>query len=121
MTAGRLVSTIVWICLSTLVVAPVTAWAALALWFRLPAPEWAKAAAAGVFVILALGALLALFTRSRWVALLAFALAFGGVVIWWGSIEPPADGSGARHHFDPMSPVRPSRCLSAPAVLARRP
>src|SRR5271166_428284 len=50
------------------------------------------AAGAGIFVILALGAVLALFTRSRWVALLAFALAFGGVVIWWGSIEPPADG-----------------------------
>jgi len=92
MTAGRLVSTTVWICLSVLVIAPVTAWAALALWFRLPAPEWAKAAAAGVFVILALGAVLALFTRSRWVALLAFALAFGGVVTWWVTIEPQADG-----------------------------
>ncbi len=92
MTALRLASTIVWICLSALVIAPVTAWATSALWFRLPAPEWAKAAAAGVFVILALGAVLALFTRKRWVALAAFALAFGAVVIWWGSIEPPADG-----------------------------
>ncbi len=92
MTARRLASTIVLICLSALVVAPVTAWAALALWFRLPAPEWAKAAAAGIFVILAIGAVLALFTRSRWVALWAFALAFGAVVIWWRSIEPPADG-----------------------------
>src|SRR5208282_3633384 len=92
MTVGRLASTIVWICLSALVIAPLAAWATLALWFRLPAPEWAKAAAAGVFVILALGVVLALFTRRRWVALSAFALAFGAVVIWWGSIEPPADG-----------------------------
>ena len=92
MTSGRLASRIIWICLSALVLASVTAWAALALWFRFPGPEWAKAAAAGIFVILALGALLALLTRSRWVALLVFALAFGGVVIWWGSIEPPADG-----------------------------
>jgi len=95
MTAGRLVSTIVWICLSTLVVAPVTAWAALALWFRLPAPEWAKAATAGVLVMIALATVWALFTRRRWVALWVFALVFGAVVVWWGSIEPPADGDWA--------------------------
>jgi hypothetical protein len=95
MTAGRLASTIVWICLSALVIAPLTAWAALALWFRLPAPEWAKAAAAGVLVILAFATVLALFTRRRWVALWVFALVFGGIVVWWGSIEPPADGDWA--------------------------
>jgi hypothetical protein len=95
MTAGRLASTIVWICLSALVIAPSTAWAALALWFRLPAPEWAKAAAAGVFVILAFATVLALFTRRRWVALWVFALVFGGIVVWWGSIKPPADGDWA--------------------------
>ncbi len=95
MTAGRLASTIGWICLSALVVAPVTAWAALALWFRLPAPEWARAAAAGAFVIIALAAVRALFTRRRWVGLLVFALAFGVVVVWWGTIEPPADGDWA--------------------------
>ena len=95
MTAGRLASTIGWISLSALVVAPLTAWAALALWFRLPAPEWARAAAAGVFVIIALATVRALFTRIRWVGLLVFALAFGGVVVWWGTIEPPADGDWA--------------------------
>jgi hypothetical protein len=95
MTAGRLASTIVWICLSALVIAPLTAWAALALWFRLPAPEWAKAAAAGVLVILAFATVLALFTRRRWVALWVFALVFGGIVVWWGSIKPPADGDWA--------------------------
>jgi hypothetical protein len=95
MTAGRLASTIVWICLSALVIAPLTAWAALALWFRLPAPEWAKAGAAGVLVILAFATVLALFTRRRWVALWVFALVFGGIVVWWGSIKPPADGDWA--------------------------
>ncbi|MBV8106677.1 MAG: DUF4105 domain-containing protein [Hyphomicrobiales bacterium] len=95
MTAGRLASTIVWIYLSALVTAPLTAWAAMALWFRLPAPEWTRAAAAGVFVIVALATVWALFTRRRWVALSVFALVFGAVVVWWGSLEPPADGDWA--------------------------
>ena len=95
MTAGRLASTIGWICLSALVIAPLTVWAAMALWFRLPAPEWARAAAAGVFVILGLATVLALFRRDRWVALSVYALAFAGVVVWWGTIQPPAGGDWA--------------------------
>jgi hypothetical protein len=94
MTAGRLASTIVWICLSALVIA-LTAWAALALWFRLPGPEWARAAAAGVFVIIGIATVLALCRRGRWVGLLVYALAFGGVVVWWGTIAPPANGDWA--------------------------
>jgi hypothetical protein len=31
---------------SVLLIAPIAAWAAMALWFRLPAPEWAKIGAA---------------------------------------------------------------------------
>ena len=95
MTAGRLASTIGLICLSVLVIAPLTAWAAMALWFRLPAPEWARAAAAGAFVIFGLATVLAPLRRRRWIALWVYALAFGGVVLWWGSIEPPADGDWA--------------------------
>ena len=95
MTAGRLASTIGWICLSTLVIAPLTVWAAMALWFRLPAPEWARAAAAGVFVILGLATVLAPLRRRRWVALSVYALAFAGVVVWWGTIQPPAGGDWA--------------------------
>ncbi len=33
-------------CVSVLLIAPIAAWAAMALWFRLPAPEWAKIGAA---------------------------------------------------------------------------
>jgi hypothetical protein len=95
MTAGRLGSTIVSICLSALVIAPLTAWAAMALWFRLPAPEWARAAAAGVFVIIGIATVLTLFRRGRWVALGVYVLAFGAVVVWWGTIEPPAGGDWA--------------------------
>jgi hypothetical protein len=95
MTAGRLASTIVSICLSALIIAPLTAWAAMALWFRLPASEWARAAAAGVFVIIGIATVLILFRRGRWVGLLVYALAFGGVVVWWGTIQPPADDDWA--------------------------
>jgi Domain of unknown function (DUF4105) len=95
MTAGRLASTIAWICLSALVIAPLSAWAAMALWFRLPAPEWARAAAAGVFVIIGIATVLTLFRRGRWVALGVYVLAFGAVVVWWGTIEPPAHGDWA--------------------------
>src|SRR5208283_2976464 len=92
MTAGRLASTIVWICLSALVLAPLAAWAAMALWFRLPAPEWAKVVAVGAFAAISVATVAAVFTRRRWAALLVFGLALGGVVSWWNTIHPPADG-----------------------------
>jgi Domain of unknown function (DUF4105) len=84
-----------WGCVSILLIAPLAAWAAMALWFRLPAPEWAKAAAAGAFALIAVATVASVFTRRRWAALLVFALAFGGVVIWWNTVQPPADGDWA--------------------------
>ena len=91
----RIASATVWGCVSVLLIAPLAAWAAMALWFRLPAPEWAKAAAAGAFSLIAIATVAAVFTRRRWAALLAFAFAFGGVVIWWNTVKPPADGDWA--------------------------
>jgi hypothetical protein len=67
----------------------------MALWFRLPAPEGAKVAAAGAFALIAIATVTAVFTRRRWAALLVFGLAFGGVVIWWNTVQPPADGDWA--------------------------
>jgi hypothetical protein len=91
----RIASAIVWTCVSVLLIAPLGAWAAMALWFRLPAPEWAKTAAAGAFALIATATAAAVFTRRRWAALLVFGLAFGGVVTWWNTIQPPADGDWA--------------------------
>ena len=67
------------ILVAILVVAPLTAWSALALWFRLPAPEALRGAAAIVFAILGLATIVALFMRrSRsLIALAVFAVAFG--------------------------------------------
>ena len=79
------------------VIAPLTAWSALALWFRLPAPEALRGAAAIVFALLGLATIAALFMRrSRsLLALAVFAVAFGGLLAWWSTITPPLDGDWA--------------------------
>jgi hypothetical protein len=91
----RIAGAALWGCVSLLLIAPLAAWVSTALWFRLPAPEWAKVVASGAFVLFALATVAAVFTRRRWAALLVFALAFCGVAIWWNTIEPPADGDWA--------------------------
>ena len=89
--AGALLRVLV----SALVIVPLTAWSALALWFRLPAPEVLRAAAAIVFAILGLAAIAALFTRRSLIGLVVFAAAFGGLLVWWSTIKPPLDGDWA--------------------------
>ena len=91
----RIASAILWLLTSLLVVVPVSAWSAMALWFRFPGPEWARAVAAGLFVVLGLGTATALFTQRRATAAVAFALAFAALIVWWSTIRPPADGDWA--------------------------
>ena len=76
-------------------VALVTSWSAMALWFRIPAPEWVRAGVAGAFAILGLTTVVALFTRTRWRAIVAFVTAFAAVLVWWNTITPPLDGDWA--------------------------
>jgi hypothetical protein len=92
----RIASAIVWLLISLLIVVPVSAWSAMALWFRFPGPDWARAAAAGLFVVFGLGTAIALFGRRRAMAAAAFALAFAALIVWWSTIRPPADGDWAR-------------------------
>lgn len=80
---------------SALVVAPISAWSALALWFRLPAPEVLRATAAVLFAVLGLATIAALFMRRGLIALIVFAIAFGGLLAWWSTIKPPLDGDWA--------------------------
>ena len=91
----RIASAILWLLTTLLVVVPVSAWSAMALWFRFPGPEWARAVAAGLFVVLGLGTATALFTQRRATAAVAFALAFAALIVWWSTIRPPADGDWA--------------------------
>ncbi len=77
------------------VIAPISAWSALALWFRLPAPEPLRAAAAFVFALLGLATIVALLRRRSRLALVVFALAFVSLLAWWSTIKPPLEGDWA--------------------------
>ncbi|PSH54979.1 hypothetical protein CU102_28305, partial [Phyllobacterium brassicacearum] len=68
------------------VIALVTAWAVLALWYRLPLPEFARGGAGGFLVLLGLATIVALFTRMRIPAVAVFLAVFGAILIWWNTI-----------------------------------
>ena len=93
----RAAGTLLRVLVSALVIAPLSAWSALALWFRLPWPEGFRAAAAIVFAVVGLATIVALFMRrSRSLtAIVVFAIAFGGLLAWWSTIRPPLDGDWA--------------------------
>ncbi len=95
MKTGRIASTIGAVAVAALVIAPVGAWVAAALWFRAPGPEWMRAAACGLAVLGVLATMVALFTPWRWRALPLFGLAFAGTAFWWSTISPPASGDWA--------------------------
>lgn len=86
--AGRLFVAVV-------ALAPAGAWSALALWFRAPAPEWARLLLAAAVASLALGAAFHLLLRKRWRPLVFFGAAFLGVVVWWSTIAPPSSANFA--------------------------
>jgi drug/metabolite transporter superfamily protein YnfA len=65
------------------------AWGTLALWYRLPAPEWVRIAAAAVFAVFSLWAVLRQFRPARLRALATFGVVFAALLVWWTSIEPP--------------------------------
>ncbi len=92
MAARRVLSAILRILVAVAVVAPIGLWSALALYFRLPAPEAVRAVGACLAAAVALATIVALFSRFRWRALGLFALAFAGVLVWWSTILPPRDG-----------------------------
>lgn len=81
---GLIVSAIVLV----VAIALTTAWAAMALWYRLPVPEISRGLAAGLFALLGIAAAIALFTPWRLHALALFVLGFAAVLIWWNTIVP---------------------------------
>jgi hypothetical protein len=91
----RAVAGLLRVLVSALIILPVSAWSALALWFRLPAPEGLRALAAGLFAVLGLATIAALFLRRSLIALTVFALVFAGLLVWWSTITPPLDGDWA--------------------------
>jgi hypothetical protein len=92
---ARFASAVLSIVMSLLIVLPLAAWGTAALWFRFPAPEWGRAIAAGLFLLIGLGTIVSLFRPRRWRALAVFAVAFAALLVWWSTIRPPADGDWA--------------------------
>lgn len=75
-----------------LAVIATSAWGSLALWYRLPTHDEIRTIVAGVFGVLGAVTAIAIFTAYRFHALVVFALAFGAILAWWGTILPPAEG-----------------------------
>jgi len=88
---GRLVARI------TLVpaVALAAIWCALALWYRLPAPEGLRVVAALLFACLGIVTIVALFGRRRLAALAVFVAAVAATAAWWSTIRPPESADWA--------------------------
>ncbi|MFK8034521.1 MAG: DUF4105 domain-containing protein [Hyphomicrobiales bacterium] len=76
-----------------LVIAAAAAWGFFALWYRGPAPEGFKFALCAAFALIGLVAVLQQFGKRRNFWVLAFAMTFGSLLIWWTSLEPPKDGN----------------------------
>ncbi len=79
--------------LLALVIAFLTTWAALALWYRLPASDGIRVCSAILSGLLGCIVIVSLFTPSRRRGIVAFVLAFGAVSLWWSTIQPPTDGN----------------------------
>ena len=64
-------------------------WAALALWYTLPVPEWVRNALGLVLLVLGAGGLLtAAIQRRPLIPLAPFAIAFAATLVWWSTINP---------------------------------
>jgi hypothetical protein len=92
----RLLVRILFAVAALLAIAIATAWAALAMWYRLPMPELARIAAGCLFILLGLATIIALFTRLRIQAFVVFLVAFAAILIWWSAIRPPENADWAR-------------------------
>jgi Domain of unknown function (DUF4105) len=74
-----------------------TLWAALALWYRLPAPPWLRGTAAALFVLAGLATTTTVGLFGRWwvSATCAFLVVLAIVIGWWMTILPAADADWA--------------------------
>jgi hypothetical protein len=81
--------------LLSLAVAILTAWAGLAMWYRLPAPELWRAVACALFILFGIATVIALFTRFRSRAFVLFVAVFAAVLVWWSTIKPLAQADWA--------------------------
>lgn len=79
----------------TLAIALATAWAALALWYRLPVSETARPVASALVAVAGLMTIGCLFSRWRYRAVAVFIALFCIMLFWWSTIVPPANADFA--------------------------
>jgi Domain of unknown function (DUF4105) len=77
--------------LATLLVGSSAIWGALALWYQAPGGQILKTLCMFLWAAFSLTILIALWQGRTAVGLLAFALAFSALLIWWQRIEPTND------------------------------
>jgi Domain of unknown function (DUF4105) len=77
--------------LATLLVGSSAIWGALALWYQAPGGQALKTLCMLLWAAFSLTILVALWQGRTAIGLLAFALAFSALLIWWQRIEPTND------------------------------
>ncbi|HLN49286.1 MAG TPA: DUF4105 domain-containing protein [Steroidobacteraceae bacterium] len=77
--------------LATLVIAGCTCWGALALWYQAPGGPALKISFLALWAAVGLACAVALWMRRVRLGLLGFALAFGGLIVWWHGLAPSND------------------------------
>jgi hypothetical protein len=73
---------------ASLIVGCSAAWGAFALWYQAPGGPASKTSSVLLWTALSLGVLIALWQGPAAAAFLAFAAAFGALLIWWRRIAP---------------------------------
>jgi hypothetical protein len=77
--------------LATLLIGLPAVWAVLAIWYQAPGGQLLKGGGAVLWVVFSIAVLLALWQGRPVLGLMAFALAFGAVLLWWQHIAPSND------------------------------
>ncbi len=81
--------------IAALLVAVASAWSVLALWYRTPGGRAAKASASAAWLAFAAACLIGLWHGWFAIALLAFALGYAGLLLWWIRLSPSNDRAWA--------------------------
>ena len=108
----RLICWVILAIVSVLAVAIASAWVSLALWYRLPMPELARAVAGCVFLLFGICTIVAFFGRLRLQAGLVFLAAFASVLIWWGTLRPQSHADWAPDVARQVTGVRTGNVLT---------
>jgi hypothetical protein len=80
---------------ATLLVAVPAAWGCFALWYQIPGGQALKALSVVLWATFSLTVLVALWQGRLTIGAMTFALAFGGLLIWWTRLPPTNDQTWA--------------------------